>query len=112
MGSLIEIWIGENDYFIASVASTFIEFTKDAIYLEDGDMASIRTDRDIAIHTIKTNEPVSLDIQDLKMNMEAIEKGGYEHTMLKEHAEQSTYLRHAMRNSPLVDEGLMKMAEK
>src|SRR5690625_4866911 len=110
MGSLIEIWIGENDYFIASVASTFIEFTKDAIYLEDGDMASIRTDRDIAIHTIKTNEPVSLDIQELKMNMEAIEKGGYEHFMLKEIYEQPRSIRDAMRGRLLVDEGIIKMA--
>lgn len=110
MGSPLAIGIGENDYFIASDASPFIEFTKDAIYLEDGDMASIRTDRDIAIHTIKTNEPVSLDIQELKMNMEAIEKGGYEHFMLKEIYEQPRSIRDAMRGRLLVDEGIIKMA--
>lgn len=110
LGSPLAIGIGENDFFIASDASPFIEFTKDAIYLEDGDMASIRLGEEVAINTIYNNEPVSLDIQELQLNIEAIEKGGYEHFMLKEIYEQPRSIRNAMRGRLLVEEGIIKMA--
>src|SRR5690554_1782982 len=110
MGSPLAIGIGENDYFIASDASPFIEFTKDAIYLEDGDMASIRLGEEIDIHTIKNNASVALDIQELKLNIEAIEKGGYEHFMLKEIFEQPRSIRDSLRGRLLVEEGIIKMA--
>lgn len=110
LGSPLAIGIGEEDFFVASDASPFIEFTKDAIYLEDGDMASIRLGEEVTINTIHNNEPVSLDIQELKLNIEAIEKGGYEHFMLKEIYEQPRSIRNAMRGRLLVEEGIIKMA--
>lgn len=110
LGSPLAIGIGEKDFFIASDASPFIEYTKDAIYLEDGDMASIRLGEEVAINTIFNNEPVSLDIQELQLNIEAIEKGGYEHFMLKEIYEQPRSIRNAMRGRLLVEEGIIKMA--
>lgn len=110
LGSPLAIGIGEEDYFIASDASPFIEFTKDAIYLEDGDMASIRLGEEIDIHTIKNNASVALDIQELKLNIEAIEKGGYEHFMLKEIFEQPRSIRDSLRGRLLVEEGIIKMA--
>ena len=110
LGSPLAIGIGENDFFIASDASPFIEFTKDAIYLEDGDMASIRLGEEVAINTIYNNDPVSLNIQELQLNIEAIEKGGYEHFMLKEIYEQPRSIRNAMRGRLLVEEGIIKMA--
>lgn len=110
LGSPLAIGIGKDEFFIASDASPFIEFTKDAIYLEDGDMASIRLGEEVAIHTIHNNEPVSLDIQELQLNIEAIEKGGYEHFMLKEIYEQPRSIRDTMRGRLLVDEGIIKMA--
>ncbi len=110
LGSPLAIGIGEEDYFIASDASPFIEFTKDAIYLEDGDMASIRLGEEIDIHTIKNNASVALDIQELKLNIEAIEKGGYEHFMLKEIFEHPRSIRDSLRGRLLVEEGIIKMA--
>ena len=110
LGSPLAIGIGENEFFVASDASPFIEFTKDAIYLEDGDMATIRLGEDVDIRTIHNNEAVALDIQELQLNIEAIEKGGYDNFMLKEINEQPKSIRDTMRGRLLVDEGVIKMA--
>ena len=110
LGSPLAIGIGENEFFVASDASPFIEFTKDAVYLEDGDMATITLDKEVDVRTIKNNEAVSLDVQELQLNIEAIEKGGYEHFMLKEINEQPRSIRDTMRGRLLVDEGVIKMA--
>ncbi|MGV0978596.1 glutamine--fructose-6-phosphate transaminase (isomerizing) [Empedobacter falsenii] len=110
LGSPLAIGIGENEFFVASDASPFIEFTKDAVYLEDGDMATITLDKEVDVRTIQNNEAVSLDVQELQLNIEAIEKGGYEHFMLKEINEQPRSIRDTMRGRLLVDEGVIKMA--
>ncbi|MFV0189001.1 glutamine--fructose-6-phosphate transaminase (isomerizing) [Empedobacter falsenii] len=110
LGSPLAIGIGENEFFVASDASPFIEFTKDAVYLEDGDMATITLDKEVDVRTIHNNEAVSLDVQELQLNIEAIEKGGYEHFMLKEINEQPRSIRDTMRGRLLVDEGIIKMA--
>ncbi|MBS7332810.1 glutamine--fructose-6-phosphate transaminase (isomerizing) [Faecalibacter bovis] len=110
LGSPLAIGIGENEFFVASDASPFIEFTKDAVYLEDGDMATIRLGEEVDVRTIHNNEPVSLDVQELQLNIEAIEKGGYEHFMLKEINEQPRSIRDTLRGRLLVDEGVIKMA--
>ena len=110
LGSPLAIGIGDNEFFVASDASPFIEFTKDAVYLEDGDMATITLDKEVDVRTIKNNEAVSLDVQELQLNIEAIEKGGYEHFMLKEINEQPRSIRDTMRGRLLVDEGVIKMA--
>ncbi|HEY4540460.1 MAG TPA: glutamine--fructose-6-phosphate transaminase (isomerizing) [Faecalibacter sp.] len=110
LGSPLAIGIGENEFFVASDASPFIEFTKDAIYLEDGDMATIRLGEEVDIRTIQNNEPVPLDVQELQLNIEAIEKGGYDNFMLKEINEQPRSIRDTMRGRLLVNEGVIKMA--
>lgn len=110
LGSPLAIGIGEKEFFVASDASPFIEFTKDAIYLEDGDMATITLNKEVDIRTIKNNEVVSLDIQELQLNIEAIEKGGFEHFMLKEIYEQPRSIKDTMRGRLLVNEGIIKMA--
>ncbi|WP_295676888.1 glutamine--fructose-6-phosphate transaminase (isomerizing) [uncultured Empedobacter sp.] len=110
LGSPLAIGIGDNEFFVASDASPFIEFTKDAVYLEDGDMATITLDKEVDVRTIHNNEAVSLDVQELQLNIEAIEKGGYEHFMLKEINEQPRSIRDTMRGRLLVDEGVIKMA--
>lgn len=110
LGSPLAIGIGDNEFFVASDASPFIEFTKDAVYLEDGDMATIRLGEEVDVRTILNNEPVSLDVQELQLNIEAIEKGGYEHFMLKEINEQPRSIRDTLRGRLLVDEGVIKMA--
>jgi glucosamine--fructose-6-phosphate aminotransferase (isomerizing) len=90
LGSPIAIGIGKDntEFFIASDASPFLEYTKDAIYLEDEEMAIIKVGRAVEIRKINDDSIVAADIQELQMNLEQIEKDGYEHFMLKEIHEQ------------------------
>jgi glucosamine--fructose-6-phosphate aminotransferase (isomerizing) len=110
LGSPLAIGVGENEYFIASDASPFLEFTKSAIYLEDGEMAVVRTHKDIKIRKIKDDSLVAPYVQELQMNLEQIEKSGYEHFMLKEIYEQPQAIKDTFRGRMLVDKGLIKMA--
>ena len=90
MGSPIAIGVGKDfkEFFIASDASPFIEYTKNAIYLEDEEMAIIKRGREVHVRKIKDDSYVDHNIQELQINLEQIEKGGYEHFMLKEIYEQ------------------------
>ena len=110
LGSPLAIGIGENEFFIASDASPFLEFTKDAVYLDDGEMAVISLGKEVDIRNIKDNLKVTHTVQELQINLEEIEKGGYEHFMLKEIYEQPKSIRDTMRGRLLVDEGIIKMA--
>ncbi|WP_426276414.1 glutamine--fructose-6-phosphate transaminase (isomerizing) [Chryseobacterium sp. S-02] len=110
LGSPLAIGIGENEYFIASDASPFVEFTKEAIYLEEGHMATISLENGVDIRTINDNSKIKPEIQELKLSLEQIEKGGYEHFMLKEIFEQPKSIHDTMRGRLLVDEGVIKMA--
>lgn len=110
LGSPLAIGIGDREFFIASDASPFLQFTKDAVYLDDGEMASISLDKAVDVRKIKDNHKVSPTIQQLQINLEEIEKGGFEHFMLKEIYEQPKSIRDTMRGRLLVDEGIIKMA--
>lgn len=110
LGSPLAIGIGEGEYFVASDASPFIEYTNNAIYLEDEEMAIIRLHKPIKIRKIKSDSEVSPYIQELQLNLEQIEKGGYEHFMLKEIYEQPQVIRDTFRGRLLSDQGLIKMA--
>lgn len=110
LGSPLAIGLGNNEYFIASDASPFVEFTKEAVYLEEGHMAIISLENGVDIRTIKENEKIEPAIQELRFNLEQIEKGGYEHFMLKEIFEQPKSILDTMRGRLLVEEGIIKMA--
>mgnify|MGYP000551330405 FL=1 len=110
LGSPLAIGIGEDEFFIASDASPFIEFTKNAIYLEDEEMAIVRRDKKIKIRKIKDDSEVNPSMQELKFNLEQIEKGGYEHFMLKEIHEQPNAIRDTYRGRLLAKEGIIRMA--
>ena len=110
LGSPLAIGIGDGEFFIASDASPFIEYTENAIYLEDEEMAIIRLDKDIKIRKIQDDSLVNPYIQKLKLNLEQIEKGGYEHFMLKEIYEQPLAIKDTYRGRLLVNEGIIKMA--
>lgn len=110
LGSPLAIGIGENEFFIASDASPFLQFTKDAVYLDDGEMATISLGKEVDIRKIKDNLQVVPSIQELQFNLEEIEKGGYEHFMLKEIYEQPKSIRDTMRGRLLVEDGIIRMA--
>lgn len=110
LGSPLAIGIGENEFFIASDASPFIEYTENAIYLEDEEMAIVRIDKDIKVRKIKDDSLVNPYVQKLQLNLEQIEKGGYDHFMLKEIYEQPEAIRDTYRGRLLVNEGIIKLA--
>lgn len=111
LGSPIAIGIGENnsEFFFASDASPFVEFTKNVIYLDDEELAILKVGREIKIHKINDDSPVTPYVQELQLNLEEIEKGGYEHFMLKEIHEQPDAIRDTLRGRLLADEGIVKM---
>jgi len=111
LGSPIAIGIGEDnkEFFIASDASPFIEYTKDAIYLEDEELAIIKLNREIRVREIHGNFIVEPNIQELKLNLEQIEKGGYDHFMLKEIHEQPDAIIDTYRGRLLPEKDIIKM---
>jgi len=110
LGSPLAIGIGENEYFIASDASPFIEFTNNAVYLEDEEMGIIRLGKEIELRKIKDDSVTDPNILELKLNLEEIEKGGYDHFMLKEIYEQPRAILDTYRGRLRVDQGIIKMA--
>ncbi|MFC4635175.1 glutamine--fructose-6-phosphate transaminase (isomerizing) [Dokdonia ponticola] len=110
LGSPLAIGVGDNEFFIASDATPFIEYTNNAIYLEDGEMAVVRDQKKLKIRKIKDDSLVDPYIQELQLNLEQIEKGGYDHFMLKEIYEQPAAITDTFRGRMLVDEGIIRMA--
>jgi glucosamine--fructose-6-phosphate aminotransferase (isomerizing) len=112
LGSPIAIGVGKDntEFFVASDASPFIEYTKDAIYLEDEEMAIIKLGKEVKVRKIHDDSMVDANIQELQMSLEQIEKGGYEHFMLKEIHEQPKAIIDTYRGRMLPDEGIIKMS--
>ncbi|MEE9362509.1 MAG: glutamine--fructose-6-phosphate transaminase (isomerizing) [Cellulophaga sp.] len=110
LGSPLAIGIGENEFFIASDASPFIEYTNNAIYLEDEEMAILRIGKEIKLRKIKDDAITYPNILELQLNLEEIEKGGYDHFMLKEIYEQPRAIQDTYRGRLLANKGLVKMA--
>ena len=110
LGSPLAIGVGDNEYFIASDASPFIEYTKNAIYLEDEEMAIVRKNKKIKIRKIKDDSLVDPYIQELQINLEQIEKGGYDHFMLKEIYEQPKAINDTYRGRLVRNDAIIKMA--
>lgn len=109
LGSPLAIGVGDGEFFVASDASPFIEFTNNAIYLEDEEMAIIRLGRDVKVRKIKGDKLVAPYIQELQLNLEQIEKGGYDHFMLKEIHEQPAVIKDTYRGRLLAEKGIVKL---
>ncbi len=110
LGSPLAIGVGEDEYFIASDATPFIDYTKDAIYLEDEEMAIIQRGKAIQIRKIESDTIINPVVQELEFSLEQIEKGGYEHFMLKEIFEQPNAIKDTYRGRLLADKGIIRMA--
>ncbi|MEP7268307.1 MAG: glutamine--fructose-6-phosphate transaminase (isomerizing) [Saprospiraceae bacterium] len=94
-GSPLVIGIGEHEHFLASDASPIVEYTKDVVYINDHEIAIITAEK-LVLKNIE-NEITSPFIQKLDLDLESIEKGGYDHFMLKEINEQPDALRNCLR---------------
>ena len=112
LGSPIAIGVGKNneEFFVASDASPFIEFTKNVMYLEDEEMAIVKLERDIRVRKIMDDSSVEPTIQKLKLSLDQIEKGGYDHFMIKEIHEQPKAIIDTYRGRMLANQGIIKMA--
>ena len=110
LGSPLAIGIGEGEFFIASDASPFIEYTTDALYLEDHQMAILKVGKKIKLRSIKDDSPKTPNILALQLSLDQIEKGGYDHFMLKEIYEQPKAIQDTYRGRLRPEDGLIKMA--
>ena len=108
-GSPMVIGIGEDEFFIASDATPIIEHTNNVVYLEDEEFAVVEPGKKLKIKTIK-NAEITPYIHQLQMELETLEKGGYEHFMLKEINEQPRSIRDSLRGRMDPTSGQIKMA--
>jgi len=88
LGSPLAIGVGDTEYYFGSDATPFLEFTKSCIYLNDNEMFIVSLEKGLTLREIEKDSIIDPLIQELKQNIEEVEKGGYEHFMLKEIFEQ------------------------
>lgn len=107
-GSPLVIGIGEDEFFIASDASPIIEYTKNVVYLDEQEYAVINRDGNYQIRTLGNVEK-SPEIKKLEFTIETIEKGGFEHFMLKEIYEQPKAIEDSLRGRMNAAQGWIKL---
>ncbi len=107
-GSPLVIGIGDDEFYIASDASPIIEYTKNVVYLDDQEYAIINRDGTYTIRTLGNVEKSHAIIK-LEMSLENIEKGGYEHFMLKEIFEQPSVIADSLRGRMSAQHGWIKL---
>ncbi len=107
-GSPLIIGVGVNEHYVASDAAAIIPYTRQVVYLEDGEIA-VLTNGSFETKTIDNVEKIK-QIHEVTFDIEEIEKGGYDHFMLKEIMEQPETLRNAMRGRVLLNEGNAKLS--
>jgi glucosamine--fructose-6-phosphate aminotransferase (isomerizing) len=106
-GSPLVIGVGENEYFLASDATPIVEYTKEVIYLNDYEIAVIR-DGALRVVTLD-NTATTPYVQTVELELEAIEKGGYDHFMLKEIFEQPRSIADSMRGRVQAEAGTLQL---
>jgi glucosamine--fructose-6-phosphate aminotransferase (isomerizing) len=88
LGSPLAIGVGDEEYYFGSDATPFLEFTKSCIYLNDNEMFIVNLEKGLTVREIEKDSIIDPFVQELKQNIEEVEKGGYKHFMLKEIFEQ------------------------
>ncbi|RZL06772.1 MAG: glutamine--fructose-6-phosphate transaminase (isomerizing), partial [Pedobacter sp.] len=106
-GSPMVIGVGEGEYFIASDATPIVEYTKSVIYLNDNEIAFLKKD-ELSIKRLD-NVVQTPYIHELELKLEMLEKGGYEHFMLKEIYEQPRSIRDCMRGRIYPEDGIVRL---
>jgi len=107
-GSPLVIGIGDNEFYIASDASPIIEYTNNVVYIEEQEYAVVNRDGSYAIRTLG-NVQKSPEIQKIELSIEMIEKGGFEHFMLKEIYEQPKAIEDSLRGRMNAQQGWIKL---
>ncbi|MCD4679476.1 MAG: glutamine--fructose-6-phosphate transaminase (isomerizing) [Bacteroidales bacterium] len=107
-GSPLVIGMGKDDFFVASDATPIAEYTKNVVYLEEEQIAIIKKNIPLKIIDIKKHK-ITPYVQKLQVNLNVLEKGGYEHFMLKEIFEQPRSIRDSMRGRLRADKGIVNL---
>ena len=105
-GSPMVVGIGEGEFFIASDAAPIVEYTRQVVYPGDEEVISISLAEGLKIRTIADIEKTPY-VQTLEVNLSALEKGGFDHFMLKEIYEQSRTVKDSMRGRLHMDQGII-----
>ncbi|WP_185850774.1 glutamine--fructose-6-phosphate transaminase (isomerizing) [Blattabacterium cuenoti] len=102
LGSPLALGINEREFFISSDPVSFVNYTKNVLYLRDGEMAILRKDKDLDLRKIRDNHKLNPIIKELQINLKEIEKGNYKYFMLKEIYEQPKSIRDTLRGRLLI----------
>jgi glucosamine--fructose-6-phosphate aminotransferase (isomerizing) len=107
-GSPLVVGVGNGEFFLASDATPIVEYTKNVVYLEDEQIAILNRNEELKIITVG-NVTITPYIHELELNLEAIEKGGYEHFMIKEIHEQPKSILDSLRGRINLEDGIVTM---
>lgn len=107
-GSPLVIGIGDDDFYLASDAAPIVEYTQDVVYLNDEEIVIVKRGEKIKIKTIKNKDKTPY-IQKLELNLTELEKGGFDHFMLKEINEQPRSILDSMRGRLNTQKGVVKL---
>ncbi len=107
--SPLVIGLGEDEFLVASDATPIVEYTKNVIYLNDEEIAVVDRKKGLSIKNIE-NQEVTPYVQELEIQLEKLEKGGYEHFMLKEIHEQDNSIIDCLRGRLLPQDGIISMS--
>ena len=102
------IGIGDDEFYIASDATPIIGYTKNVVYMDDEEIAILKKGQPLKIKTI-SNKDKTPYVQELEFNLKALEKGGFEHFMLKEIYEQPSSIRDSLRGRLRAKEGVVSL---
>jgi len=106
-GSPLLVGVGENEWFVASDASPLLQYTRSVVYLDDGEMA-VLTREGYRVRNLETAR-ISKEVNQIDWDLAQVERGGYEHFMLKEICEQPESLRNTLRGHLLEEEGTARV---
>jgi len=110
LGSPLAIGIGDGEMFIGSDVTPFLDFTRKVIYLEESQVGVLRTHKETKFYDISNDSIISPTIETLELELSEIEKGGFDHFMLKEIHEQPKAIIDTLRGRLKLNKGIIKLS--